>query len=363
MIDQPVWDNEPWTALDPLQRTVTADVCVVGLGGSGLAAVDEALSRGSTVVGVDAGGVASGAAGRNGGFLLAGLAPFYHVAREQFGHDTARMAYEATRLQLRRIMRSPYARRTGSLRIAVDEDEMEDVSEELDALNEDGFEAVEYQGPEGTGLLIPENGVFNPLQRCRAEALTLIDRGARLYEESPARSIEPGLVKTPLGVVEAEAIIVAVDGRLEGVFPELSDQVRTARLEMLATEPIEPVFSRPVYTSFGYMYYQQLPTGSIALGGMRDRHMESSWSTESGPTPAVQSDLDGYLSSIGVTAPVSHRWAGLAAYTADRRPILREIRDGVWVVGAYSGHGNVLGSMYARTAVRAAAGEEYQPIL
>ncbi len=41
-------------------------MCVVGLGGSGLTAVSELLARGARVVGLEAGGVAGGAAGRNG---------------------------------------------------------------------------------------------------------------------------------------------------------------------------------------------------------------------------------------------------------------------------------------------------------
>ncbi|HWT25696.1 MAG TPA: FAD-dependent oxidoreductase, partial [Solirubrobacteraceae bacterium] len=68
----PVWgDPRAWRTLPPLRGEVEADVCVVGLGGSGLAAVGAALAAGATVAGVDAGPVGGGAAGRNGGFLLA----------------------------------------------------------------------------------------------------------------------------------------------------------------------------------------------------------------------------------------------------------------------------------------------------
>ena len=76
MSGAPAWDDDPlvagWSGLPALERSVTADVCVVGLGGSGLAAVESAIERGQRVVGVDAGRVGAGAAGRNGGFLLGG---------------------------------------------------------------------------------------------------------------------------------------------------------------------------------------------------------------------------------------------------------------------------------------------------
>ena len=73
---------------------VAADVCVVGLGGSGLAAVGAALEAGATVVGIDAGPIAGGAAGRNGGFLLAGGALFHHAAVAAWGEERAVGIYE-----------------------------------------------------------------------------------------------------------------------------------------------------------------------------------------------------------------------------------------------------------------------------
>ena len=60
------WDDDPvvasWNGLPVLEQNVTADVCVVGLGGSGLAAIGALVERGLKVVGVDAGRVAARAA-------------------------------------------------------------------------------------------------------------------------------------------------------------------------------------------------------------------------------------------------------------------------------------------------------------
>ena len=86
----PVWDDAPWTPLPMLESDIETDVCVVGLGGSGLSAVHELLGLGARVVGLEAGGVAGGAAGRNGGFLLAGTAMFYHDAVRVLSRARAR---------------------------------------------------------------------------------------------------------------------------------------------------------------------------------------------------------------------------------------------------------------------------------
>ena len=51
----PVWGDPAGPANPaPLAGDVAADVCVVGLGGSGLAAVGAALEAGASVVGIDA---------------------------------------------------------------------------------------------------------------------------------------------------------------------------------------------------------------------------------------------------------------------------------------------------------------------
>jgi glycine/D-amino acid oxidase-like deaminating enzyme len=363
LIDRPIWDVVDWDGLSSLDVDIHADVCVIGLGGSGLAAVEEAIGLGKSVVGIDAGHVAGEAAGRNGGFMLAGLALSYHEAIEAWGPSTVGHFYDLTLRELKHILSQPASQQVGSLRIADTDEELADIEEELAALVADGYEAYPYEGTEGKGMFMPSDGVANPMQRCRDLALGLIDEGAQLFEHSRAMSVEPGRVETLGGVIEANSVVVAVDGRLELLFPELEGRVRTARLEMLATTPVPPTYDRPVHTAYGYIYWQQLPDGRLALGGLRDRFAEHSWSMESGPTDDLQNALDGYLSEMGIQARVSHRWAGHAGYTPDRKPIYEEIKPGVWVVGGYCGHGNVTGSVYARAAVRSAVTGEKESLL
>lgn len=335
-----------------------ADVCVVGLGGSGLAAVHELLDLGQRVVGIDAGVVAGGAAGRNGGFLLAGPADFHHDAVRTVGRDRATALYRRTLDELARMQaETPAAiRREGSLRVAMSDDEREDCRIQLAAMEADGLPAEWYVGPEGEGLRIPTDGVFQPLQRCRALAERARSRGAALFEQSRAVDISGTGVETPEGRVACDAVIVAVDGRLEQVLPELAGRVRTARLQMLATAPTLEVRTRhAVYSRYGYEYWQQLPDGAIALGGMRDRGGEGEWTDVAEPAEPVQSLLETYLREvIGVTAPITHRWAGPVGYTEDGLPIFEEVRPRVWALGGYSGTGNVVGAICGRAAARVA---------
>src|SRR5438552_3990435 len=70
----PFWLDEPYTARTPLEGDVTAEVAVLGGGLTGVAAAHFLADRGCRVVLVERDVLASGASGRNAGFLLCGVA-------------------------------------------------------------------------------------------------------------------------------------------------------------------------------------------------------------------------------------------------------------------------------------------------
>ncbi|HEX2203419.1 MAG TPA: FAD-binding oxidoreductase [Longimicrobium sp.] len=354
----PVWEDGAWEALPRLEGDVEADVCVVGLGGSGLTCIGALLGLGRTVIGIDAGAVGGGAAGRNGGFLLAGTSRFYHDAVAALGRERARALYAMTAAEIGRIAaETPEAvRRVGSLRIAASAEEEADCRAHREALRADGFPAEAYEGPEGRGMLIPTDAAFHPLRRCRALARAALAGGARLFEHAPAVEIGAGFVRTPAGRVRCGRTVVAVDGGLDRLVPALAGRVRTARLQMVATAPLSEIrFPRPVYMRWGYEWWQQLPDGRIALGGFRDRAGEGEWTHDAGPSEPVQGMIERFLrESLGVDVPITHRWAASVGYTADGMPVLEEVQPGVWATGGYSGTGNVVGALLGRAAAELA---------
>jgi len=370
--NRPVWGEggeddaarESAPGFPRLTTTIDADVCVIGLGGSGLACIDELLQAGTPakrVIGLDGDAVGSGAAGRNGGFLLAGTADFYHDAVKKFGHDRARRLYELTIDQIDEMATAmpETVRRTGSLRIASSEEERADCAEHLAALTADGFPGKAYSGSEGDGLLVPTDCAFDPLRRVRSMACRVASLGTRLFEHSAVVDIAPGEVATRDGRVRCERVIVAVDGRLADVLPELEPRVRAVRLQMIATAPTREIsVPRPVYARWGYDYWQQLEDGRLILGGFRDVGGDEEWTDSSTPSERVQNELERFLRErLGVRAPITHRWAATVSYSRSDLPVLEEVRPGVIATGAYSGTGNVLGALCGRGAARLALGQ------
>ncbi len=364
----PVWgDPADWQNPGQLEGEATADVCVIGLGGSGLAAVGAALEAGATVVGLDAGPIAGGAAGRNGGFLLAGGALFHHDAVAAWGHERALGIYRESLAEMDRLeaeLGPEIVRRVGSFRIPASPEEEEDIARQMDQMRRDGIPLEPRPGPSGTGVDVPGDGSVQPLERCRLLAARASQGGARLHCGSPVLELAGDRVATAGGEVRCKAVVVCVDGNLEAVLPELAGRARSSRLQMLATAPIAPgTIPYPYYDNYGYEYWQQLPNGSVALGGGRGTYADDEWDRPAEPSQPLQDMLDRLLRErVGVTAPVTHRWAGVIAYTEDKLPIFEEVRPGVFAAGGHSGHGNVLGSAAGRAAMAIALGGPEPPL-
>jgi gamma-glutamylputrescine oxidase len=362
------WDSSvaDWPGLPPLPGDVRADACVVGLGASGLAAVEALADRGLSVVGVDAERVAAGAAGRNGGFLIGGPELALHHALARWGASAVEL-YRATLAELDRLVEllgTDVIRRVGSIRLAglpgepatseeaVDRAaELADCALQAAALREHGIAVQEYDGPLGRGLYLPDDAATNPAVRTTRLATLLAPRAA-LHEHTRVTAIASGRVITDRGTVTARTVIVAVDGRLDVLLPVLESRVRTARLQMLATAPVADRLPCPVYGRWGFDYAQQLPDGRLFVGGGRDRFLDSEWTPDATPTEPVQAYIETVAERMaGGPVEVTDRWAASVGFTDDDKPLCTLIDDGVVAVGGYNGTGNLVGPVAARAAV------------
>src|SRR6185437_14402996 len=136
-------------------------------------------ARGLRVVGVDAGRVAAGAAGRNGGFLVAGPAPALHEAIDAWGPCAVDL-YRATLAEIDHLteLLGPNLRRVGSIRLAglpgeprddaeaADrEKELADCAAQAAVLRRHGIAVDDYVGELGRGLFLPDDAALNPAVR------------------------------------------------------------------------------------------------------------------------------------------------------------------------------------------------------
>ena len=355
------WLDESAPALPRAQKSTRPNAVVVGGGVTGFACALALTQGGMRVHLHEAREIASGASGRNGGFALRGGAMPYDEARRQLGRDAAIGLWRLTERYLERLaeLAGDAFRAVGSLRLAADAAERDELRAEYDALREDGFDAdwLDELPPALAGrfpgaIRNPGDGALQPARWVRRLAGLAVEAGADVRERSRVDS---------LGDLDAAHVVIATDGYSEGLLPELQTAVQATRGQVVATEPLpELLFPCPHYARHGFDYWQQLPDGRLVVGGRRDTTLEAEYSTVEETTEAIQTQIEELVRELlGRLPRITHRWAGLFGTTADRLPLVGPVpgRDGVWVAAGYSGHGNVMGLACGELVARAILGE------
>jgi gamma-glutamylputrescine oxidase len=362
----PYWLQEPAPAL-PLGNGIgPVDVGIVGAGVTGCACALALAEEGLRVRIVDERRVAEGASGRNGGFALRGTAASYDQVVAALGRERALALWRWTEAELDAMgeLAGDAFRRLGSLRLAVDGEEREDLRDEIEALWADGIDAEWIDAPNG-----PLTGRFSAAIRHPTDAVL---QPARLVRRLAARAAEAGaeIVEghrvTDLAELEAENVVVATDGYPSGLLGELEGLIVPTRGQVIATEPVaERLFDAPHYGRHGFDYWHQTQDGRIVAGGFRDVSLDREFTAEEAVTNDVQDALSSFVNDlVGRELRVDYRWAGIFGLVLDFLPVVGPVpgRASMWVAGGYSGHGNVLGFACGRLAARAIRGDR-DPLL
>ena len=377
-----------------LEQRVTADVAIIGAGITGAACALWLARAGSRVIVLEQETVAHGASGRNGGFLIAGTAETYERAIALYGRERARRLFTfsaANNQTVRELAAESEARgwatgyrRTGSMRLADSPAELAEVQASLALLAEDGWPAETVdedhllpclRGHYLGGAYYPNDGELQPARFVLGLARLAAQAGATFYERTPALSVREAddavSIETSAGAVQAQTLIFATNawlGELLSRLPEPqtslgSRSVTPTRGQMLATAPIAGrFFDCPIYAHYGYQYWRQLQDGRLVVGGWRDYAPDRDQSAPTqAPTDTVQQHLDRFLFetlTLPRATPITHRWAGLMAFTPDSLPVVGWAPGSqrVLLCGGYTGHGNAMAARCARVAADLALG-------
>jgi glycine/D-amino acid oxidase-like deaminating enzyme len=352
-VTAPFWDPPPESY--PGRLPEKADVMVIGGGIAGVSLLRHLESRRIDAVLVERSHLASGASGRNAGFLLAGVAANYAQAVRTYGRDKAREVWELTNENHDRMIEAARGqeigyRRLGSVTVPLEDEERQQLVESAELLQEDGFQARW----DGAGLVNPRDGEVDPSALVAALA----------------RQARPGAIREGVNVVGLESrrsgvLITAGESQCEaGVVvlatnaytPQLVPSVKIVanRAQMMATAPqSKRIAEMPTYSHFGYHYWRQLASGEVLIGGWRDTSMNTELTYDAEATTEIQDRLDGAAAELGATGQVTHRWAGIMGFTESGLPMAGPV-DGmpnVYICAGFTGHGMGFAFMTAKEVV------------
>jgi glycine/D-amino acid oxidase-like deaminating enzyme len=222
-------ERDPHT---PLDEQLTADLCIVGGGYTGLwaALYAKELDRARDVVVLEATRCGAGASGRNGGFLQSSLTHGIGNGLARFGDELAVLErlglenFHALAADLERLEIDAELETVGDLIVALAPRELADLEEEASLVRSFGHEAelldaesirAEANSPTYLAGLWTRTGsaLVHPGKLADGLRAAAVRAGVRVFEYSPARGLHRSgagvSVVTDGGVVTARRVLLA----------------------------------------------------------------------------------------------------------------------------------------------------------
>ena len=251
--------SESDVVVERLDNNIRADVCIVGGGYTGLwTALQIKLAEPALeVVIVERDLCASGASGRNGGFLTSWWAKYLTLTKI-CGHEEGLRMARACDAALDAIVQfceseqiDADIRRDGWLWAATNEVQVGAWSETMDALAGAGatpfVEWTPQQVADRAGSDVHLAGIFDasaatlqPAKLGRGLRRTALARGVRIFEQTPMTELVrgvPAIVKTPHGQITADRVVLAMNA-WGARFAEIRQSIVVVSGDIVMTPPI-----------------------------------------------------------------------------------------------------------------------------
>ncbi len=353
------------------------DVCVVGAGLAGLTAAREVARRGWSVAVLEGGRIAEAASGRNTGFVLPGYSESIDSMVERIGLDHTKQLWALSEQGV------DYVRRTiadndlpgvdpvpGWLRVH-QTDDPDRVRAEVERLRWIGAD-VEMWTTDRVRAQLDSRRYFDavhwrnafhihPLNYALGLAKLAVDDGCRIFEETPALSIDPAGVRkridTPNGRVRADKVVFAGNVQLGNLMPSLSATLLPVTSFVMVTEPLGDKLHNYVRYKGAISDTDRADNHYRIVDG--DRLMVSGrirvWTADAQHfARALAGDIGRKYPGLG-PVEVAHVWSGTLGRTIHRMPQIGEMSEGVWLASGFAGHGlnttAVAGELVARGIV------------
>jgi glycine/D-amino acid oxidase-like deaminating enzyme len=354
------------------------DVCVVGGGLAGLTVAREVARRRWSVALVEGRRIAWNASGRNDGFVIPGFGAGAEAIIERVGLPRAKALWALSEQGVSYVRRAIRDERmvgvnpvSGWLNVAKFEDDP-NLSAAVDLLRDGlGAEVEEWSTEQVRSVLksplyfraihFPAAFHIHPLNYALGLAEAAERDGARLFERTPALSLDPAGVRkrvvTPAARVRAAHVVLAGNVHLGGLAPRVAATLLPITSFVAATAPLGERLAEAVTYRGGVSdttradnHYRIVEQDRLAWsGGMR------AWAANPRRfAHRLQADIGRIYPQLG-EVEITQVWSGTLGRALHRMPQIGELSPGLWIASGFGGHGlnttAMAGELIARAIV------------
>jgi len=364
-----------------LTAEARAQVCVIGGGFTGLAAALELAKRGIRVALLEAGPIAWGASGRNGGQVHVGWRRSQQWLERNIGRDDARhlwkLALDARSHLDELISDHPIDCdfRPGHLHgdhkrrfIPATKAEVEHLREQYDYRHIRFVGHDEVRAMVGTddyfgGSFDDRGGQLHPLKLALGMADVASSAGASLHPFTRVQSIDRCAagwrVRADSGTVVCDTVLLACGGYATGLNQSVDAHVMPMNNYIAVTRPLGEKARSIINGSFAVSdsrfviyYYRLTPDHRLLFGGGESY----SYRFPRDIAALVRPHLAKVFPQLS-DVEIDYAWGGTLSVTPTRLPFVRQLRPGLFNVSGFSGLGLVLAPYLGKVVGEAIAGE------
>lgn len=376
-------EDADFDALTPttLDEDTTADVAILGGGMTGLWTayrITEADPRASVVI-LEAELCGSAASGRNGGQIHSWYESLEQLTTVtgspewalRFAQQSADAITEIADMQDSGVLDAGL-RLDGWIWTAsasAQEEAFDPVLRSCEAAGVSPYRRVDADEiAERTGSRVPYMGIveeragtLQPARLCRELRRILINRGVRIYEQSPVTTLTTGDVvtlTTPRARVTAARLLLATNA-WAAALPQIARYLYNVESQVLVTEPVPERLDALGWTSGAaicdsqrqVLYYQRTSDGRVQFGRgsgvvvYADR-IGARQNYDAGQTPRLLAEFHRIYPTLA-DVPVARAWTGVVDCNASHLPLCGRLRGASNVVYAVGWNGSGLAQIPA----------------
>jgi gamma-glutamylputrescine oxidase len=353
------------------------DVCVIGGGLAGLTTAREIARAGWSVVLLEAGRLAASASGRNTGFVLPGFGADADTLVARVGFERTKDLWTLAQAGLDYVRNAVLADGAAAVEpqdgwlYVSKKDNSDEFVDYVGLLGELGCEIEGWPTERVRAVLRSERYFYainylraftiHPLNYALALAAAAERDGARIFENTPALSIDPTGVRkrivTPGARLRANHVVLCGNVQLGPLMPRVAATLLPVTTYVITTTSLGARLAEAVGYRGGVSDSDLADNHYRIVGG--DRLMLSGRSTAWVRNPrryagALTADIKKTYPQLG-DVDADYAWSGTLGMTMHRMPQIGELGPGIWLASGFGGHGlnttAMAGNIIARAIV------------